>query len=243
MLEFLGHNVIRQNHVGDWGTQFGVLVQHLHEQAFFRKEDEKIDDIVEALKGLHIGNLEDFYKEAKEQFDLDDVFKRQARKRVVELHNRSDDYTMLLWQHIVNESRRHYQPIYDALGVDLHEENERGESCYADMLPDVVNDLQKAGLAEKSENAICVFPDGFKNKEGEPLPLIVQKSDGAYLYATTDLAALRYRIGDLKANTIIYVTDARQKLHFEMLFAVAKMAKWVSDDIELSHVIFGSVFR
>ena len=241
MLEFLGHNVIRQNHVGDWGTQFGVLVQHLHEQAFFRKEDEKIDDIVEALKGLHIGNLEDFYKEAKEQFDLDDVFKRQARKRVVELHNRSDDYTMLLWQHIVNESRRHYQPIYDALGVDLHEENERGESCYADMLPDVVNDLQKAGLAEKSENAICVFPDGFKNKEGEPLPLIVQKSDGAYLYATTDLAALRYRIGDLKANTIIYVTDARQKLHFEMLFAVAKMAKWVSDDIELSHVIFGSV--
>jgi arginyl-tRNA synthetase len=240
-LEFLGHKVIRQNHIGDWGTQFGMLVQHLHEQAFFRKEDENIDDIVEALKGFHIADVEDFYKEAKEQFDLDDVFKRQTRKRVVELHNRSDDYTMLLWQHIVNESRRHYQPIYDTLGVDLHKENERGESSYADLLPDVVNDLQKAGLAERSEGAVCVFPKGFKNKEGEPLPFIIQKSDGAYLYATTDLAALRYRVGELKADRIIYVTDARQSLHFRMLFAVAKIAKWVSDDIELSHVMFGSV--
>jgi len=241
MLEFLGHKVIRQNHIGDWGTHFGMLVQHLHEQAFFRKEDENIDDIVEALKGFHIADLEDFYKEAKEQFDLDDVFKRQTRKRVVELHNRSDDYTMLLWQHIVNESRQHYQPIYETLGVDLHKENERGESSYADMLPDVVNDLQKAGLAEKSEDAVCVFPTGFKNKEGQPLPFMIQKSDGAYLYATTDLAAIRYRINELKADKIIYVTDARQKLHFEMLFGVAKMAKWVSDDIELSHVMFGSV--
>ncbi len=241
MLEFLGHNVIRQNHIGDWGTQFGMLVQHLHEQAFFKKEDEKIDDIVEALKAFHIADFEDFYKEAKERFDLDDVFKRQARKRVVELQNRSDDYTMLLWQHIVDESRQHYQPIYDTLGVELHKENERGESCYADMVPDVVNDLQKARLAEKSEDAVCVFPKGFRNKDGEPLPFIIQKSDGAYLYATTDLAALRYRVQELRADSIIYVTDARQKLHFEMLFATARMAGWISDDIELTHVMFGSV--
>jgi arginyl-tRNA synthetase len=244
MLEFLGHNVIRQNHIGDWGTQFGMLVQHLHEQAFFRKEDKKIDDIVEALKDLHIGDLEDFYKEAKEQFDLDDVFKRQARKRVVELHNRSDDYTMLLWKHIVNESRRHYQPIYDMLGVDLHKENERGESCYRDDLADVVSDLQKNNLATESDGAVCVFPAGFKNKEGQRLPFIIQKSDGAYLYATTDLAAIRYRINELKADKIVYVTDARQKLHFEMLFKVADMAGWLERNgkkIEPIHVMFGSV--
>ena len=131
--------------------------------------------------------------------------------------------------------------MYDQLEVSLSDDDVRGESFYNDKLKEVVDDLRKAGLAKESDGAICVFPEGFKNKEGEPLPFIIQKSDGAYLYATTDLAAIRYRVNELKADTIIYVTDSRQKLHFEMLFAVAKMAGWVSDKVKLSHVMFGSV--
>ncbi len=148
---------------------------------------------------------------------------------------------MNIWKHIVDESRKNYQPIYNRLGVNLHKENERGESFYKDMLPGVVGDLKKAGLAKESDGAICIFPEGFKTKEGQPLPFIIQKSDGAYLYATTDLAALRFRINQLHANKIIYVTDARQQLHFQMLFAVAKQAGWVNENIELVHVTFGSV--
>jgi arginyl-tRNA synthetase len=242
MFECLGHRVVRQNHIGDWGTQFGMLLQHLYEQASFVKEDETNEiSIDEAVEAIHISDLEDFYREAKEQFDLDETFRRQARKRVVELHSHSNDLTLHLWRHIVEESRLHYQPIYDRLGVNLNEEHERGESTYNDSLPDVVGKLRKNGLAEESDGAVCVFPEGFKNKEGDPLPFIIQKSDGAYLYATTDLAALRYRVNELKADAIIYVTDARQKLHFEMLFAVARMAGWVNDDVELSHVMFGTV--
>ncbi|MHC4632688.1 MAG: arginine--tRNA ligase domain-containing protein, partial [Planctomycetota bacterium] len=136
----------------------------------------------------------------------------------------------------------HCDEFYRRLGVTLKRGDVRGESAYNDDLPEVVSELKgKNNLATESDGAICVFPEGFKNKEGEPLPFIIQKSDGAYLYATTDLAAIRYRINELKADKIVYVTDSRQKLHFEMLFAVAKMAGWVSDDIGLSHVMFGSV--
>jgi len=241
MLEFLGHKVIRQNHIGDWGTQFGMLIQYLYEKAVFRKDDLKIDSIIEALESIHISDIEGFYREAKEQFDIDEVFRRQARNRVVELHNHSNELTEKQWRHIVDESRKHYQPIYDQLGVNLTEEDERGESAYNDDLPDVVADLKKAKLAKESDGAVCVFPPGFKNKEGEPLPFIIQKSDGAYLYATTDLAAIRYRIDKRKADKIIYVTDARQKLHFQMLFAVARMAGWATENVELTHVMFGSV--
>jgi len=245
LLEFLGHKVIRQNHIGDWGTQFGMLVYHLSEQAFFAQQDagEEIT-IDEAMASIHITDLEDFYRTAKEQFDLDETFRGQARKRVVELHNRDNDFTLRAWRHIVDESRKHYQPVYDALGVNLKKEHERGESTYNDMLPAVVDDLTKTGLAVESDGAICVFPEGFKNKEGQPLPFIIQKSDGAYLYATTDLAALRYRVDERHADKIVYVTDARQSLHFEMLFAVANMAGWDTREgkkIDLSHVTFGSV--
>ena len=136
---------------------------------------------------------------------------------------------------------RHYGDIYLRLGVNLTDEHICGESFYKDMLPDIVKHLKGEGVAEESDGAVCVFPEGFKNKEGEPLPLIVQKSDGAYLYATTDLAAIRYRVGELKAEKIIYVTDARQSLHFDMVFAVARKAGWVPDNVELVHVTFGSV--
>jgi len=233
MLDFLGHDVIRQNHIGNWGTQFGMLIQRMEELAGSASQDQqKLDEV-------HLENLEEFYRQAKSEFDNDPGFAEQARQRVVDLHN-EDDYSLRVWQHIVDESRNHYQPVYQQLAVNLRKENERGESFYNDMLPQVVKDLKQQGLAVESEGAICVFPEGFKNKEGEPLPFIIQKSDGAYLYATTDLAALRYRVGELKADKIIYVTDARQKLHFQMLFATGRAADWVKDT-ELAHVTFGTV--
>jgi len=227
MLEFSGHKVIRQNHIGDWGTQFGMLIQHLRQQT-------------EDVEAFHVSDLEAFYKEAKKQFDLDDDFQTQARQRVVELHNHNAE-TIGIWKHIVDESRKHYQPIYKSLSVSLTKDNERGESQYNDMLGDVVKELEGASLAKESDGAVCVFTEGFKNKDGDPLPFIIQKSDGAYLYATTDLAALSYRIKQLKATRIVYVTDSRQKLHFQMLFATGKAAGWVDDKIKLEHVMFGSV--
>ncbi len=163
-----------------------------------------------------------------------------AREEVVKLHNNDKD-TLSVWKEFVKASRKHYQSIYETLQINLIYGHEKGESFYRDMLPKVVAELKKQNLAVESEGAVCVFPQGFKNKEGEPLPLIVQKSDGAYLYATTDLAAIRYRIGQLKADRIIYVTDARQSLHFDMVFAVARMAGWAKDSTELIHVTFGSV--
>ena len=231
MFAFVGHNVIRQNHIGDWGTQFGMLI------AYLRAENP---EVLEKPDSVQIADLEDFYKKAKQRCDDDADFAETARKMVVGLHNHDED-TMKVWRHIVDESRRHYQPIYDTLAVDLHKENERGESFYSDKLGTIVTELEKSGLAKQSEGATCIFPEGFLGKEGDPLPFIIRKSDGAFLYATTDLAAMKYRIGELKADRIIYVTDARQQLHFKMLFATAKMAGWLDDNIELSHVTFGTM--
>jgi len=187
----------------------------------------------------HFEELEEFYREAKICFDTDESFADKAREIIAGLHSGDKKY-LAYWQHIIDKSRKYYQPIYNIFGIDLNEDNECGESFYKDMLPDVVAELREKKLAVESEGALCVFPEGFKNKEGERLPLIVQKSDGAYLYSTTDLAAIRYRISELKADRIIYVTDARQKLHFEMVFATARMANWAKDT-ELVHVTFGSV--
>jgi len=231
MLEFLGHKVIRQNHIGDWGTPFGMLIAYLR---------ELYKDKLKKPNSVSIRDLEKFYKSAKHWYDTDQDFADAAREEVVKLHNNDKD-TLSVWKEFVKESRRHYQPIYETLQIDLIYKHERGESEYRNDLPSIVEDLKKAGLAKESDGAVCVFPEGFRNKEGERLPLIIQKSDGAYLYATTDLAAIRYRVNELKADKIVYVTDARQKLHFEMLFATARMAKWVNDDIELSHITFGSV--
>ncbi|MGD8501087.1 MAG: arginine--tRNA ligase [Phycisphaerales bacterium] len=237
MLEFLGHRVIRQNHIGDWGTQFGMLC------ALF---DKKLSSMTGGINGKAVssqeilGELEAFYREAKEKFDSDKQFANTARHAIAGLHS-GDGIWRAYWESIVEYSKRHYEVIYSELSVTLKDADVRGESSYNEDLPRVVEELKSKLLATESDGAVCVFPEGFKNKEGDPLPFIIQKSDGAYLYATTDLAALRYRVQELKADSIIYVTDARQKLHFEMLFAVAIMAGWVSDDIELSHVMFGSV--
>lgn len=239
LLEFLGHKVIRQNHIGDWGTQFGMLIAYL--RLLYKDKLKKPDSV-------SIQDLEQFYKNAKHWYDTDQTFVDSAREEVVKLHNNDKD-TRSVWKEFVKESRRHYQLIYETLQINLIYKDERGESFYKDMLKGVVEELKEKGLAEESEGAVCVFPvdstgspqAGFKDKEGEPLPFIIQKSDGAYLYATTDLAALKYRVEKLKADRIIYVTDARQKLHFEMLFAVARMAAWAKDETELVHVTFGSV--
>lgn len=231
LLEFQGHTVIRQNHIGDWGTQFGMLIAYLKDQ---------YPHLLDNPSKVPIADLELFYQNAKNKFDNDTDFERQSREEVVRLHNHHPE-TIRIWRHILDESRRHYQPIYETLNVTLRPEDERGESFYADKLADVVKELKAKGLAVESEGAVCVFPEGFVNKEGNPLPFIIQKSDGAFLYATTDLAALRYRIRKLKADKIIYVTDARQALHFKMLFETAKMAGWMDDRVELMHVTFGTM--
>ena len=241
-LEFLGHTVIRQNHIGDWGTQFGMLACYLD----YRNDEIDAEYREKGLKrtrtfDVSISDMEEFYREAKKLFDSDAEFADSSRKYVVQLHSPDRTHAQFNWEIIRSESLSHCFKIYNLLGGIFEREDIRGESFYNDKLPDVVDKLVEKGYAVESDGAICVFPKGFKNKQGDPLPFIIQKSDGAYLYATTDLAALRYRVVELKADAIIYVTDARQKLHFEMLFAVAKMAGWTRDDIELSHVMFGSV--
>ncbi len=219
VIEFLGHTVIRQNHVGDWGTQFGMLIAYLEESNL------PIDS--------HIEDLEEFYRAAKARFDSNPGFQERARQTVVRLQGGGERERML-WQRIVEETRRHYLPIYERLGVKLTVADERGESFYNDMLPQVVEDLKKAGLAVESDGAIVVFTSGFEN------PLIIQKSDGGFLYATTDLAAIRYRIQVLGAKRIIYTHDSRQAQHFAQVFEVARRAGW-ADGVSLEFAPFGTM--
>ncbi len=314
MLEFLGHKVIRQNHIGDWGTQFGRVIlglwhlcmadkhgdphyylSELKELKACTGDEKRLEGICRRIRDRHEKEWkEDFVKERGdgercfgpfldeiinksgdiwEEFlavyqyvnALEDsitgmklrITTRNEKKEIIQIPygSLSRHITAMLqkkdkkeneqedkaWEYVRNLTLEHCDQIYKRLDVNLTEEHEKGESFYRDMLADVIRDLEKLPETRESDGAVCVFPEGFKNKEGEPLPFMIQKSDGAYLYATTDLAAIRYRINELKADKIVYVTDARQKLHFEMLFATAKMAKWVSEDIELSHVMFGSV--
>lgn len=237
MLEFLGNDVVRQNHIGDWGTQFGMLVQQM------------IDDGVTPMQGTvfeTLPYLESLYKKAKSRYDEDKQFAKSARECVVSLQNGTSGWegwedAKRVWSHITNISLSEMENLYSKLSVSLTEADIRGESFYNDILPTIVEGLKKQGLAVESEGAICVFPEGFKNKEGAPLPFIIQKSDGAFLYATTDLAAMKFRIDELKADTIIYVTDARQGLHFKMLFEVVKEARWVDESKELKHITFGTM--
>jgi arginyl-tRNA synthetase len=239
MLKFLGHNVIPQNHIGDWGTQFGKLC------AYYDKKIQKAP-YGEAINGEAINidetlsDIEGFYREANHLYETNKEFAKTARAAVVGLHTGNGPW-ISYWKSIIKTTSKHFRIIYEQLDVKLSDKDVRGESFYQDKLSIIVDELKQSGLAVESDGAICVFPEGFKNKEGEPLPFIIQKSDGAFLYATTDLAAIRYRISQLHADEIVYVTDARQKLHFEMLFAVARMAGWVNDNIKLDHVMFGSV--
>ncbi len=225
--EAVGHEVIRQNHVGDWGTQFGMLVEHLV-------------DIGATGEGAHIADLNAFYQEAKKRFDADADFNGRARERVVALQG-GDAETLGLWQKLVDESLLHMDEVYARLGVLLTEGDVRGESSYNDGLGGVIEALEAKGLLEESEGAKVVFPAGFEGQDGEPMPVIVQKGDGGFLYSTTDLAALRYRVSELDVDRIIYVTDARQKQHFAMMLAAGEMAGFVDERVRTDHVTFGMV--
>jgi len=325
MLEFLGHKVIRQNHIGDWGTQFGTVVLGLWHlcmaenrgDAYYERElaelkascedGERLERLCRRIRDRHeedwredsedeMGDGKKIFQPFLESLDKSKMSGRweqvllayqyvnivedsvagmgltiptrqagtipyESLSRHVgamvqkdkEIRNKQEYDS---WRHAVDVTLDHCDEVYQTLSVTLTREYVRGESFYKDMLTDVVAELKQKALAVKSEGAVCVFPDGFKNKEGEALPFIIQKSDGAYLYATTDLAALRYRVNELKADAIVYVTDARQKLHFEMLFAVARMAGWDirqetgdrrqktgdgRQKTELVHVMFGSI--
>ncbi|MBC6475290.1 MAG: arginine--tRNA ligase [Hormoscilla sp. GM102CHS1] len=228
ILEFRGHEVLRLNHVGDWGTQFGMLISYLR---------EAYPQALTTADALDLGDLVTFYKQAKHRFDADEAFKETSRQEVVQLQAGAED-TRRAWQLLCDQSRREFQVIYDRLGVQL---TERGESFYNPFLPAVVADLDRLGLLEEDAGAQCVFLEGFTNKAGSPLPLIVQKSDGGYNYATTDLAALRYRIGEDGADRIIYVTDAGQAAHFAQVFQVARRAGWLTEQVDVVHVPFGLV--
>ena len=228
ILEFRGHDVLRLNHVGDWGTQFGMLIAYLR---------EAYPEALTTADALDLGDLVSLYKKAKVRFDEDEQFRENSRQEVVKLQAGAED-SRHAWQLLCNQSRREFQTIYDLLKIEL---KERGESFYNPLLTGVVEELSNQGLLAESEGAKCVFLEGFQNKKGEPLPLIVQKSDGGYNYATSDLAALNYRVQQDGAQRIIYVTDTGQANHFAGVFQVARRAGMVSEGVEVVHVPFGLV--
>jgi len=249
VLGFLGHEVIRQNHVGDWGTQFGMLIAWYEQHDL--PEPQRVPDVLAAI--------EEDYRRAQERFDRDAEFAQAARTAVGRLQS-GDPRARHIWEQICQRSREAFRQIYRRLNVLLTDEDARGESFYNDQLPNVVEELRRVLSPPASrvrhgvrvefridQGAACLFfydesgEPCFRAPDGDELPMIIQKSDGAYLYATTDLAALRYRIRELGGRRIIYVTDARQRLHFRMLFAAARAAGWAGDDVVLEHVPFGSI--
>jgi arginyl-tRNA synthetase len=228
ILEFQGHNVLRLNHVGDWGTQFGMLITYLREVA---------PEALTTADAIDLGDLVAFYKKAKARFDEDPEFQSIARSEVVKLQA-GDAESRKAWGLLCEQSRREFNVIYDLLDIQL---TERGESFYNPFLAAVVSDLAATGLLQEDQGAQCVFIDGFTNREGQPMPLIIQKTDGGFNYATTDLAALRYRIREDKADRIIYITDSGQSNHFTQFFQVARRADWIPANVEIAHVPFGLV--
>ena len=227
VLEFMGNTVIRQNHVGDWGTQFGMLVAYLVEQ---QKDNAAFE----------LADLEQFYRAAKVRFDEDPAFADTAREYVVKLQG-GDETVLALWKQFVDISLSHAQAVYDTLGLKLRPEDVAGESKYNDDLQPVVDDLVQKGLAVEDDGAKVVFLDEFKNKEGEPAAFIVQKQGGGFLYASTDLACLRYRIGRLKADRLLYVVDHRQALHFEQLFTTSRKAGYLPENVKAEFIGFGTM--
>ena len=230
VLEFLGHQVIRHNHVGDWGTQFGMLI------AYMDRLEQEGRDVLSA----ELGDLEKFYQSARKLFDDDPEFADLSRKNVVKLQG-GDARCRRMWQHFIEESLRHCQQVYDRLGITLSPADVRGESAYNDDLSQVVEELRQKNLLTESAGAQCVFLDEFKKKDGEILPVIVQKSDGGYLYSTSDLAAVRYRSQVLGVDRILYIVDARQSLHLQQIFATARAAGFAAENISLEHHSFGTI--
>ena len=230
VLEFLGHRVVRHNHVGDWGTQFGMLIAYMD-----RLAAEQGHDLSTALV-----DLEAFYRAAKECFDRDAAFADLAREYVVRLQG-GDAHCRAAWEQFIGESLRHCEAVYRQLGVTLTRADVRPESAYNDALPGILDQLAAKGLLVESQGAQCVFLDEFRGKDGEITPVIVRKSDGGYLYATTDLAAAQYRANDVGADRILYIVDARQSLHLRQVFSVARAADLVPPACSLEHHAFGTM--
>ncbi|MGV9567012.1 arginine--tRNA ligase [Streptomyces sp. NPDC003480] len=235
LLEFTGEKVIRRHHIGDWGTQFGMLIQYLDEHP--HELDHKAAEVTgeEAMS-----NLDRLYKAARKLFDSDEEFKTRARRRVVDLQA-GDPHTLAIWQKFVDESKIYFFSVFEKLDMEIRDPDIVGESGYNDMLQETCRLLEESGVAVRSEGALCVFFDDVKGPDGNPVPLIVQKSDGGFGYAATDLSAIRDRVFNLKANSIIYVVDARQSLHFKMVFETARRAGWLNDDVTAYQLAFGTV--
>ncbi|GAA2082912.1 arginine--tRNA ligase [Actinomadura alba] len=229
ILEFLGHPVVRDNHLGDWGTPFGMLIEHLLDVGEHSAEARLLET-----------DPNSFYQAARVKFDTEPAFAERARERVVRLQAGDAD-TLRHWQELVDLSKEYLHRIYGRLGVSLTDEDIRGESFYNHLLAATAAELQDKGIAVISDGALCAFPPGFTGREGEPLPVIIRKRDGGYNYSTTDLATIRYRADDLKIDRAIYVVGASQGLHFQMVFAVARMAGWVPEDMRLEHAQIGNV--
>ena len=237
-LEHLGHNVIRQNHIGDWGTPFGMLIEHLLDVG------EGSDEA-----GLLVTDPNAFYQAARVKFDTAEKavpagsagdFNVRARSRVV-LLQAGDAETLRLWNELVDLSKVYFNKLYSTLGVTLTDLHLAGESMYNDALPGICEELESRGIAEVSDGALCVFLDGYTGREGKPVPLIIRKSDGGYGYATTDLATIKYRVHDLGAHRVLYVIGAPQSLHLNMVWDTARKAGWLPDDVVPVHVQIGNV--
>ncbi|MGW0366326.1 arginine--tRNA ligase [Streptomyces sp. NPDC002990] len=241
ILEFTGEKVVRRHHIGDWGTQFGMLIQYLIEHP--HELDHKAagaDADLEVSGEEAMSNLNRLYKASRTLFDSDEEFKTRARARVVDLQA-GDAQTLALWQRFVDESKIYFYSVFNKLDMDIRDADVVGESGYNDMLSETCKLLEESGVAVRSNGALCVFFDDVKGPDGNPTPLIVQKSDGGFGYAATDLSAIRNRVRDLGATTLIYVVDARQSLHFRMVFETARRAGWLSDEVEAVQLAFGTV--
>ncbi|HET7305592.1 MAG TPA: arginine--tRNA ligase, partial [Segeticoccus sp.] len=229
VLEFQGHHVVRQNHIGDWGTPFGMLIEHLLDVGEGSAEADLLEEDPNA-----------FYQAARREFDGSAEFATRARARVVALQG-GDSETLRLWRELVDRSRRYFNRAYRALDITLTDADLAGESTYNDELADVCRELEDRGIARVDEGALCVFLPGYTGREGKPVPLIVRKSDGGYGYGTTDLATIRHRVRDLHADRVLYVIGAPQHLHLTMVWDTARLAGWLRDDVEVVHVQIGNV--
>ena len=229
MLTYVGNEVVRENHVGDWGTPFGMLIEHLVDLGETHAAEE-----------LSVGDLDSFYRSARKKFDESEIFQTRARTRVVALQS-GDAETLRLWKLLVAESNRYFQKIYHTLGVLLEPTDVMGESAYNKLLPEVVTRLGALGIMTKSDGADVVFPEGFTNRENQPLPLIIRKTDGGYNYATSDLACVIDRVERIDAELLLYVVGAPQAQHLQMIAAVATQAGWLKAPREMVHVSFGNV--
>ncbi|MEU9464720.1 arginine--tRNA ligase [Streptomyces sp. NPDC048312] len=237
ILEFTGESVVRRHHIGDWGTQFGMLIQYLTEHP---DELTHEGDGGEVDGEAAMSSLNRLYKASRALFDSDEEFKARSRDRVVALQA-GDEETLAMWQRFVDESKIYFYSVFNKLDMEIRDADIVGESGYNDMLEETCRILEESGVAVRSEGALCVFFDDVKGPDGNPAPLIVKKSNGGYGYAATDLSAVRDRVQNLKANTLLYVVDARQALHFKMVFETARRAGWLNEDVKAVHLPFGTV--